>query len=304
MDSSLNQVVARAEQVRDPWFQVLWCALTREERSKIRSLPSASEELLDDLSLQLDLDPLALTMRVCLLRDWRFDFQPACHPVQWISAATIVSLNGKPAYLTSNPFDSALQELLDGTPWFVVPLSRLRMLSDAQKTLAQSPAPIDPTPATQKGTSTQNAAAAAVHGSTVLVIDDDPGFAEVLRRFLNREGYGAHCVSSLDQALRFLKSEAPKVELIICDVHLSGDEEAFESSAIFPEVAALQGRGALPVIMLTSDTSTETKVRYLRSGAKILLNKQCDPRLITAYVRRFTRVSTEQNSVGKEMNRI
>ena len=43
----------------------------------------------------------------------------------------------------------------------------------------------------------------------------------------------------------------------------------------------------LPVIMLTSDTSTDTEVELVRSGADVFLAKHQDPRVLCAHVQRL-----------------
>src|SRR5205814_9612978 len=57
-------------------------------------------------------------------------------------------------------------------------------------------------------------------GNTVLVVDDDPSARDLLRRFLNREGYHVECAASGQEALASVKSIRPSV--ITLDVMMPG----------------------------------------------------------------------------------
>jgi DNA-binding response OmpR family regulator len=77
----------------------------------------------------------------------------------------------------------------------------------------------------------------------VLVVDDDPAVADVVRRYLVRDGHAVECVHDGYEALRRV-AEAPP-DLVVLDLTLPGMDGL--------EVCRrLRARGPIPVVMLTS----------------------------------------------------
>src|SRR6266850_1120567 len=56
--------------------------------------------------------------------------------------------------------------------------------------------------------------------SHILVVDDDQNSREVLRRFLEPEGYEVHEAESAEVAIRSIEDHPPAV--VLCDVHMPG----------------------------------------------------------------------------------
>jgi DNA-binding NtrC family response regulator len=93
----------------------------------------------------------------------------------------------------------------------------------------------------------------------ILVIDDDPGFSEVVQLLLAGEGYRAEVAGTVRAGLRAVHAAA--VDLVITDLKLP---DATGLDAI-RELRALDRE--LPIILMTSYSSVESAVEALRNGA-------------------------------------
>ena len=108
--------------------------------------------------------------------------------------------------------------------------------------------------------------------STIMIVDDEPTTIEMLEMFLQGEGY-EHFVTTTEprEALAIARSEAPDVLLL---------------DLMMPQVGGLEVLGTirrdrelrhLPVVILTSSTESETKLKALEFGATDFLSKPVDP---------------------------
>jgi DNA-binding NtrC family response regulator len=98
-----------------------------------------------------------------------------------------------------------------------------------------------------------------LRGARVLVIDDDPGLAEVLELLLSREGYAAERAGTVKAGLE--RIGAAGIDLVITDLKLpdgTGLDAIRRIRGIRPE---------LPIIMITSYSSMESAIAALRAGA-------------------------------------
>src|SRR5437763_14586232 len=102
----------------------------------------------------------------------------------------------------------------------------------------------------------------------VLVIDDDPGLAEVIDLLLTREGYAAERSGTVRDALRRVAGAEP--DLVITDLKLPGGTGLDVIGRLHAE------RPELPVIMITSYSSLESAIGALRAGAVDYLIKPFD----------------------------
>ena len=114
----------------------------------------------------------------------------------------------------------------------------------------------------------------------ILVIDDDVELAELLRTFLQREGFQpdfAHDgTSGLQQALK------AGYELIILDVMLPGMDG-------FEILRRLRQQSRVPVIMLTARGDESERIVGLETGADDYIPKPFNPRELTARIRAIQR---------------
>src|SRR6266540_5603396 len=114
----------------------------------------------------------------------------------------------------------------------------------------------------------------------IVVIDDDPSVQEVVRAYLERDGYSVfvagNATDGLDLAARL------KPGLIVLDLMLpdrSGEDIARE----------VRERSDVPILMLTAKASEEERVEGLALGADDYLVKPFSPRELVLRVRAILR---------------
>lgn len=83
--------------------------------------------------------------------------------------------------------------------------------------------------------------------SRILVVDDDPDFAEVVRLVLKTKGYEVETASHGDMALRMMRSEPP--DLILLDVMMADVLDGVHLAHTMRADAALK---SIPIIMISS----------------------------------------------------
>ncbi len=114
----------------------------------------------------------------------------------------------------------------------------------------------------------------------VLVVEDDRTVAEVVTRYLEREGFTVESVADGHDALE--RAEAHLPDLVVLDIMLPGLDGL--------EVCRrLRSRAPIPVVMLTARGSEEDRVLGLELGADDYVSKPFSPRELTARVKAVLR---------------
>lgn len=115
----------------------------------------------------------------------------------------------------------------------------------------------------------------------ILVVEDDPDYAEVVAHTMKREGHSPVLTDTVKGALRFAEQKPP--ELAILDVMLP-DGTGLELCA------ALRGiDSSLPVLFLSSLDRTTDVIAGLNAGADDYLTKPFHPGELVARVRALIR---------------
>ena len=129
-------------------------------------------------------------------------------------------------------------------------------------------------------------------GARILIVDGDPEITDLLRLWLEREGYATCVAHGAGEALRQLYQQHP--DLVVLDImmpHMDG----WQVCRRIREVSDA------PVIMLTARTETEDKVLALTLGADDYLTKPFEfaelLARVKALLRRSTSVSARPESV-------
>jgi len=127
----------------------------------------------------------------------------------------------------------------------------------------------------------------------VLIVEDDPAVAKLIKNYLDREG---HIVVVVDTVADMRKTvEGSKVDLVILDVGLP-DEDGWTA------LRWLRARGEIPVLMLTGKGDTVDKVIGLELGADDYLAKPFDLRELLARLhsikRRADRAPAQDEPAG------
>ena len=110
----------------------------------------------------------------------------------------------------------------------------------------------------------------ATRAVRVLVVEDDPGVASLLRRGLAFEGYDVAHVSDGGQALVSVRNQAP--DLLILDVMLPV-MNGIEVARRIRSAEAQSGSKSLPILMLTARDGVPDRIAGLDAGAADYLVK-------------------------------
>ncbi|MBL0940115.1 MAG: response regulator [Gemmatimonadaceae bacterium] len=104
-------------------------------------------------------------------------------------------------------------------------------------------------------------------GTTVVVVDDEPGVAQVVERALQHAGHVVHTFTVPEQALAFVRDQPSAVDLLITDQTMPG----MTGDLLAESVHAL--RADLPVLILTGFSHRLTPERIAAARAQAVLNK-------------------------------
>ena len=114
----------------------------------------------------------------------------------------------------------------------------------------------------------------------IVVIDDEPSVQEVVRGYLEKDGYVVYVAGNGREGLAL--AERTKPGLIVLDLMLpdvSGEEICRE----------IRSRSDVPILMLTAKASEDERVGGLALGADDYLTKPFSPRELVARVRAVLR---------------
>ena len=120
---------------------------------------------------------------------------------------------------------------------------------------------------------------------TVLVVDDDEDLVELLKRYLEKDGYDVLTAFDGNAALNLFRLR--DVDLIVLDLML-------------PKVDGLnvcrsvRGESQVPIIMLTAKTEEEDRIKGLDLGADDYVTKPFSPGELLARIRAVLRRTSEE----------
>jgi len=117
----------------------------------------------------------------------------------------------------------------------------------------------------------------AMRDERILVIEDEPMVAQVVERYLRRDGYDVLAVNDGDRALDYFKRFQP--DLVLLDLMLPGMELCRQ----------LRARSPTPVIMLTARGDELDKLLGLGLGADDYVTKPFSPRELAARLKAVLR---------------
>jgi two-component system alkaline phosphatase synthesis response regulator PhoP len=117
-------------------------------------------------------------------------------------------------------------------------------------------------------------------GKRVLVVDDDAKTVELVKLYLNRDGYRVLTAYDGVEALRLVRESHP--DLIVLDLMLPG----IDGLAV---CQTLRAESDVPIIMLTAKTTDQDKLKGLDLGADDYVTKPFSPRELAARVRAVLR---------------
>jgi len=110
---------------------------------------------------------------------------------------------------------------------------------------------------------------------SILVIEDDATTADIIRLYVEHEGYAVTIVADGTSGLQHARNDAP--DLILLDVMLPGLDG-------IELCRRLRAHSEAPVIMLTARSTEDDKVTGLDAGADDYISKPFSPRELVARI--------------------
>ena len=120
---------------------------------------------------------------------------------------------------------------------------------------------------------------------TILVVDDEETIREVVRRYLEREGYHVKEAADGYEALRIIQDDPPS--LIVLDLMLPGIDGLSLTQH-------LRQDRQIPIIMLTAKSEDNDRIRGLDLGADDYITKPFNPQEVVSRVRAVLRRSDRE----------
>ena len=124
-------------------------------------------------------------------------------------------------------------------------------------------------------------------GTTVLLVEDDPGVVEIASTYLAHDGHNVLVANDGLEGLRLARENDP--DLLVLDLmlpKLNGEEVC----------RALREESDVPIVMLTARYSEEDRLAGLDLGADDYITKPYSPRELCARVRAVLRRVARQDS--------
>jgi len=118
---------------------------------------------------------------------------------------------------------------------------------------------------------------------TILVVDDDPNIAQLVKLYLEKEGYAVSVETRGDEALAAFQKNPPS--LMLLDIMLPGMDG-------WQVCRAVRQTSTIPIIMLSAKDETFDKVLGLELGADDYVTKPFEGKELVARVKAVLRRST------------
>ncbi len=124
----------------------------------------------------------------------------------------------------------------------------------------------------------------------ILVVDDEKNICELLRLYLEKEGYEVLMAHDGEQAVQAVKEHAPALVLLdIMMPNMDGWEACRE----------IRGFSGVPIIMLTAKGETFDKVMGLDLGADDYVVKPFETKEVIARIKAVLRRSSDADDAGE-----
>jgi len=126
----------------------------------------------------------------------------------------------------------------------------------------------------------------------VLMVDDDLNICQLVRLYLEKEGYVVECCQSSIQAIEAFHAFQPK--LVLLDIMLP-DMDGWEVCR------EIRKSSNTPIIMLSAKGETFDKVLGLELGADDYMTKPFDPKELVARIKAVTRRTAVREELPREL---
>ena len=126
----------------------------------------------------------------------------------------------------------------------------------------------------------------------ILAVDDDVNICELIRLYLEKDGYEVKTISRGDKAIEEFSSFAPN--LVILDIMLPGADG-------WQVCREIRQKSNIPIIMLTAKGETFDKVLGLELGADDYMVKPFDPKELVARIKAVLRRYEQKDASSEEV---
>lgn len=111
---------------------------------------------------------------------------------------------------------------------------------------------------------------------TILIVDDEKEIRELLRLYIEKDGYSVVQAENGVEALK--QADSKQIDLVIIDIMMP-ELDGYQL------INALRDRGNLPIIVVSAKTESHEKILGLDLGADDYVTKPFDPLEIVARIR-------------------
>jgi two-component system alkaline phosphatase synthesis response regulator PhoP len=125
-----------------------------------------------------------------------------------------------------------------------------------------------------------------INNKRILIVDDDAKTVDLVKLYLNRDGYKVLTAFNGIDALKLARTSKP--DLIVLDLMLPGIDG-------IELCQTLRQESEVPIIMLTAKTTEEDRLLGLNTGADDYVIKPFSPRELAARVRAVLRRMPEES---------
>ena len=144
----------------------------------------------------------------------------------------------------------------------------------------------------------KNMAQTDIKDARILAVDDEPTNLLLLEKILRMAKYhNITCVSSGEQALHLYR-EAP-FDAVLLDLNMPG----MNGFDVMAELQRIEGKSYAPILVLTAQSDSPTKLQALKSGAKDFLGKPFDRSEVLTRIHNIIEVRLLHNQL-QDQNRL
>jgi len=129
----------------------------------------------------------------------------------------------------------------------------------------------------------------------ILIVDDEQGNIHILERMLNAVGYN-NITSTTDSRSTPDLYQTMRPDLILLDIKMPG----FNGFDVMNALKPLEKESYLPILVLTAQLDTETRLRAIKAGAKDFVNKPFIMEEMLARINNLLEVRMLHNSVSND----
>ena len=110
---------------------------------------------------------------------------------------------------------------------------------------------------------------------TILIVEDDANIADLVRIYLEKDGFAVQIAGDGGAGLRMFRDQSP--DLVLLDIMLPIMDG-------WQVLSAIREQGKTPVIMLTAKEETDDNVHFLEQGADDYITKPFEVKELLARV--------------------